>query len=97
MSGQFIHIGIFTVKLDSREKFVQVMKDYESAVTQHGLDHSHLVELENKPSNYRYITIWKSKADWAAVENLDVHKEMHIKRDVLLTETARSNVGTVVI
>jgi heme-degrading monooxygenase HmoA len=97
MSGQFIHIGVFTVKLNSREEFVQVMKDYESAISQHGLDHSHLVELENKPSNFRYITIWKSKADWETVENLDEHKEMHIKRDALLTEEAKSNIGTVVI
>jgi len=97
MSGQFIHIGFFTVKLNSREEFVQVMKDYEGDISQRGLDHSHLVELENKPSNFRYITIWKSKADWEAVEDLDEHKEMHVKRDALLTEEAKSNVGTVVI
>lgn len=73
------------------------MKDYEENVKQAGLDHSHLIELDNEPNNFRYITIWESRAAWEAVEELDAHKAMHKDRDPLLAESVKAMVGTVVI
>lgn len=97
MSGEFIHTGIFVVKPESGKLFVKVMKDYEGSVAQEGLVESHLVELDSKPNNYRYITIWNSKSDWEAVEKLDAHRNMHKNRDPLLAEEAKTNEGTLVM
>jgi len=97
MSEKFMHVGKFIVKQENRNEFISVIKDYESSVEQKGLDHSHLIEAENEPNMFWYVTIWSSRADWEAVEQLDGHKRMHEKRDPLLAQSANQNFGTVIV
>ncbi|PIE16924.1 MAG: hypothetical protein CSA68_00305 [Rhodobacterales bacterium] len=82
----FLHIGKFVVAPEKRDDFVKLMKDYEKTVEQKGLDHSHLIEDENKLGTYWHSTIWQSRGDWVAVEATPGHREMHKKRSALLEE-----------
>ena len=84
MSAAFMHIGRFAVKPEHRDRFVEVMKDYESFATQKGLDHSHLIEDEKEPSNFMHVTVWRAREDWVAIEETPAHKNMHQERNALL-------------
>lgn len=97
MSEKFMHVGKFIVKPENQQAFIDVMKRYEKAVKQEGLDHSHLIEAESEPNLFWYVTIWSSKAAWEAVENLEGHKKMHLERDPLLAQPANQNFGKVIV
>jgi heme-degrading monooxygenase HmoA len=85
MSAAFIHIGRFVVAPDHRDRFVELMRDYERFATQNGLDHSHLVEDEKTSGAFIHITVWASREDWVAIEQTQAHQNMHKERDALLT------------
>ena len=84
MTAVFMHIGRFVVDPAHRDRFVEVMKDYESFATQKGLDHSHLVEDEKEPGTFMHVTVWASREDWVSIEETPSHKNMHKERDSLL-------------
>lgn len=86
MSASFMHIGKFAVASEKRDRFIEVMKDYEQFATQNGLDHSHLVEDETAPGTFMHVTVWRAKEDWVAIEETPAHKNMHKERDTLLAE-----------
>lgn len=84
MTPSFMHIGKFSIDPNKRDAFVEVMKDYEKAATQTGLDHSHLIEDEKAPNTFMHVTVWSTREDWVKIEQSPVHKEMHEKRNALL-------------
>ena len=86
MTAAFMHIGRFVVDPKHRDRFVEVMKDYESFATQKGLDHSHLIEDEKKSGTFMHVTVWGARKDWVAIEETPAHKNMHKERDALLSE-----------
>lgn len=92
MSTNFMHVAKFNVENSNREKFIQVMKEYESSATQNGLDHSHLVEDEKESGTYWYVTIWADRENWVTVEQSPAHKKMHKDRDALLTAPMKHDV-----
>ena len=84
MTAVFMHIGRFVVESEHRDRFIEVMKDYESFATQKGLDHSHLVEDEKAPGTFMHVTVWSSRENWVSIEETTAHKNMHKERDSLL-------------
>lgn len=99
MSEKFMHVGRFVVKPESRDAFITIMQDYENKVTQKGLDHSNLIESENKPHTFWHVTVWNARNDWVAIEETPGHLDMHKKRAPLLQEPADHdfNYGRVII
>jgi len=96
MSTQFMHVGKFIVKPNNRDQFIEVIKSYEGSVKQEGLDHSHLIEAENEPNLFWYVTLWSSHDAWEKVVQLEEHKQMHQKFDPLLTQPINQNFGKVI-
>lgn len=70
-----MHVAKFNVKNSNREKFIQVIKEYESSATQNGLDYSHLVEDEKESGTYWYVTIWADRENRVTVEQSLAHKK----------------------
>ncbi|MEM9495832.1 MAG: antibiotic biosynthesis monooxygenase [Pseudomonadota bacterium] len=85
MTARFMHIGKFTVDAAHRDRFIEMMKDYESFSMQRGLDHSHLIEDEKQSGTFMHVTVWNKREDWVAIEETDAHKNMHKERDALLS------------
>lgn len=81
MTTTFLHIGRFEVASDQRDRFIELMKDYEAFSVQNGLDHSHIIEDEKQPGIFMHVTVWQSREDWEAVEQSETHKNMHAERD----------------
>ena len=84
MTTTFMHIGRFNVASEHRERFIEIMKDYEAFSTQRGLDHSNIIEDEKQPGTFMHVTVWKTRKDWEAVEETEGHKNMHAERDKTL-------------
>ncbi|MEM9169033.1 MAG: antibiotic biosynthesis monooxygenase family protein [Pseudomonadota bacterium] len=84
MSAEFMHIGRFAVDAAHRDRFLEVMKDYEHFATQSGLDRSHLIEDEKAPGTFMHVTVWRTRDDWVAIEETPGHQNMHKERDALL-------------
>ncbi|MEL7041250.1 MAG: antibiotic biosynthesis monooxygenase family protein [Pseudomonadota bacterium] len=86
MTTTFMHIGRFKVAPDHRDRFIEVMKDYEAFSTQRGLDHSHIIEDEKQPGTFMHVTVWNTRQDWEAIEASETHQNMHAERDKTLAE-----------
>ena len=84
MIAAFMHIGRFIVEPDHRNRFIEVMKDYENFATQKGLDHSHLIEDEKESGVFMHVTVWSTREAWVAIEETPAHRNMHKERDTLL-------------
>ncbi|MEM9670563.1 MAG: antibiotic biosynthesis monooxygenase [Pseudomonadota bacterium] len=99
MTAGFMHIGKFKIKPDHRDRFIEVMKDYESFATQKGLNRSHLIEDETESGTFMHVTIWKAREDWSEIEETTGHKNMHKERDAFLSEPMEHDFvcGTVLI
>ena len=96
MKSSFMHVGKFEIAAENREAFVAVIKDYEKNVTQEGLDHAHLIHSQNEAGTYWYVTMWASREAWEKVEDLPEHKDMHTKRDPLVSRPVDQSFGDVI-
>ena len=97
MSANFMHVARFVVQSEQREAFIEAVRSYEDAVDQAGLDHSHLIEGEQEPDVFWYVTIWSSREAWEQNKGTEAHQAFHAGFEPLLAEPYQHNFGHVVL
>lgn len=96
MNTKFMHVGKYCVKPELRDEFVKAIMEFERSISNHiGLNLSYLLDSENEPNTFWYITIWSSKEFWERAAKLDNHKRLSEKCDAYLSQPANNNFGSV--
>jgi quinol monooxygenase YgiN len=97
LSTKFIHVGKFSVKPNLRNQFLMVIKEFEQSANNTGLNLSYLLDSENEPNTFWYITIWSSKEFWEKSSKLEHHLRLSEQCHDFLSRPVHNNFGNVLL
>jgi len=97
MSATFMHVARFVGPAGQREAFIEAVRSYEDAVDQAGLDHSHLIQGEQEPDVFCYVSIRSAREAWEQNKGTEAHQAFHAAFEPLLAEPYQHNFGHFVL